>query len=559
MEFENEVRLQSPVRGKRVLGWIFAIILFFLYSFLAWRAPSGVFNSPDEMANYYFVGRVHSAHTLKTFEPLEGTALGRVHPRAISVMENFLVPQSFHGLPVLYGIVSFLGGLAVVPFLTPLVAVLAVCAWSRIMARVSGELAGRYSAVILSIIPAWWYYADRGLYHNILFTACLVFGAFFFVVKPLHFRWHGVQSVINGLLAGLFIGLAVWVRTAEIIWITAAIALLVYLFRKKISLHEVVVFALGVVVGFAPALFINHGLYGHALSIGYVPPEASTLVSAAATASETAKGLVSQFWNLFHGFTSLAIPFGIHPRTALINFFHYFIELPWAMAIVLVAACLWTAYQHLASHRTRTETALTILFLGITGWLVTVYGSWVIHDNPDPDKITIGISYSRYWLPSFVLASGIMGSAFAAWARLIRRWSLRWGGVFLVFLLALFSFQIVFFSKGDGLFAVQKTLILYAATKQDVLSQTTANSIIVVDRGDKIFFPERSVITPLRDDSTYEVLGPLSKTVPLYYYGITLTESDLKYQNEVRLAPTGLQLKIINSYGNESLYRFMRQ
>ena len=275
MAFDGETIAQPPIRGRRVLWWLFAVVIFFLYSFLAWRQPAGIFNSPDETANYYFAGRVFEARTLKTFEPLEAIAQGRVHPRAVSVAGSFLVPQSFHGLPVLYGLISRPFGLFLAPFLTPLLAVLAVCAWSRIMAHISGENAGRYSAVILSIIPAWWYYANRGLYHNILFTACLIFGAFFLVVKPFRFKRRILLATTNALASGLCVGIALWVRTAEIMWVAAAIVLLAVMFRKKITKTELLMFFLGAAIGLAPALAINHQLYGHALSIGYAPPNQS--------------------------------------------------------------------------------------------------------------------------------------------------------------------------------------------------------------------------------------------------------------------------------------------
>ena len=224
---------------------------------------------------------------------------------------------------------------------------------------------------------------------------------------------------------------------------------------------------------------------------------------------------------------------------------------------MLGASLLWTAFQHLALRRTRAETALLILFFAVTGWLVLVYGSWIVHDNPDPRAITIGISYSRYWLPAFVLASGIIGSALARSMYALRRSPLRFGGIGLMILLAIFSTKTVFFSEGDGLVAVQRTLDGYAAIKKDVLSRTAANAVIVVDRSDKIFFPDRAVITPLRDESTYAALGPLSIRAPLYYYGITLTATDLTYQNKTQLSPLGLRLELISSYGNESLYRFV--
>ena len=44
-----------------------------------------------------------------------------------------------------------------------------------------------------------------------------------------------------------------------------------------------------------------------------------------------------------------------------------------------------------------------LVFLTVSTILIFYYGSWKFNDNPDPTRFTIGNSYTRYWLPIYLM------------------------------------------------------------------------------------------------------------------------------------------------------------
>ena len=87
-----------------------------------------------------------------------------------------------------------------------------------------------------------------------------------------------------------------------------------------------------------------------------------------------------------------------------------------------------------------------------------------------------------------------------------------------------------------------------------IIVATQSESIIIVDRADKYLWPERQVIVPLRSENTYQHLSDLVVTGPLYYFGITLPESDLNYFQSTILTPINLKIISVMTIGEESLY-----
>ena len=100
---------------------------------------------------------------------------------------------------------------------------------------------------------------------------------------------------------------------------------------------------------------------------------------------------------------------------------------------------------------------------------------------------------------------------------------------------------------------VRKTLSVSEQIKTEVLALTQPDSILIVDRSDKIFFPDRKVIQPLRSERTYLLMPKIAKETNLYYYGITFPQSDLDFLNNVQLLDD-LKIKKIKTFSKESLY-----
>lgn len=553
-------------RVKRFSWIIIPLLLFSAYSYLPASGPSSIFNSPDETANYFFAKTIADKTELKVYEPFESLSKGRVHPRSAAVSGDFLVPESFHGLPVLYGLIAKLFSLKVVKFLTPFFAVLALLAWRKILADFFGTLAGTIGAAVLAIAPAFWYYADRSMFHNIPFVSFLIFFIFFLLSRPIFKFFEEKKKIISGFrhflvfaadifLAGVFLGLAWWTRTAEIAW-TGILALsLIIIFRKTFRWRGILPFIFGLTVAFLPALLINKSLYGGFIQTGY------GLITTAAPVFESlgaknGPSAISAISDSFQAALNVIFPFGFHPRTALSNVLNYLIILPWWMAAASLISFFWFAYGCLNGKQEKENITYVILSAFVSVWLIVVYGSWVIHDNPDPNAVTLGISYNRYWLPIFAAESGLIGIAFAHfWEMLKPRF--RFIFVILFAISAFLSFSAVFLSKGDGIFAIGKTLKGYETIKAQVLKLTQKNAVIITDRGDKIFFPDRKVIATPLDESVYHIIPDLGRQTRIFYYGTNISNDELKYLNNQKLVPYGLQFGRLYNFGRESLYGFV--
>ena len=87
-----------------------------------------------------------------------------------------------------------------------------------------------------------------------------------------------------------------------------------------------------------------------------------------------------------------------------------------------------------------------------------------------------------------------------------------------------------------------------------MLAHTDPKSLVIVDRADKLLFPQRPVIYPLRSEATYAALPKLSGAAPLYYYGITFPEKDLDFLRSEKLPPLGLTIEKVLELQEESLY-----
>jgi hypothetical protein len=543
MEFETQ----------RDMAWLLGVSVVFFVSAWMFSGVQGLYPSPDETANAFFAQTFAEHGRLYVFEPLN-TVLGDVlFPRSVVALDGRLLPGSFLGLPVLYGVAIRLFGSATLPFWTPFVATLAVFAWEGIIRALFDRRVARLSALILFVHPAWWYYTARGLMPNILFTSLLIFSVFFLVVRPFEkWREHAGRGSLSldVCMGGLLIGLALFVRTSEAAWIGLVTLAVLAVFLKKLRWPSVFLFFCSALLAVSPLFFFNRSLYGSAFSTGYtIKDETERVVFVAPDDDGSPLDSVSRF----------LAPFGIHPHDAWTHVTRYGAGLFWWLTLlVLIGLPLSLPTRADKGQRRLLRLAFLLSAILATGWLFLVYGSWTIHDNPDPAAVTIGNSYIRYWLPVFV-----MSTPFAALTIVRLRQcfpsatAARVASAAVFFLVIGFGARATFVASADGLVPVRQRLAASAAIRDRVLSLTESDAVIVVDRADKLFFPERRVRYPLRadQDATYDLLPRIARRAPLYYYGITLPGADIEYLNTRKLKERGLSIELVETYALESFYR----
>ncbi|MEK7615270.1 MAG: hypothetical protein AAB431_02710 [Patescibacteria group bacterium] len=525
--------------------FLIAIIFFVGTLFLSLKSGGEIFVSPDETANAFFAEHFAHTGTLTVLEPLNDELENTLHPRSVLSQNAHLVPAGFLGLPVLYGLLVFFFGKWTLLVITPLIAILAALAFGQILSKIFSKSVSQVSTILFLSHPAVWYYSARGLMPNVLFTSLVIFSVFFFL-SPLHTRFKRMPVYLDFILAGIFLGLALFVRASEVYWIVPVCFFLFLFFYKHLSWKIVSVFLLGLVVGLIPFFLFNLQTYGGLFLTGYtLHPASSTGVQGVALSHSSP---LSYFPNLF----STLFPFGLSLRSAIKHILAYgfylfsFLTLLSVFGLSLVIRTL--------SKKDYRPAYLFVLFV-LSVWLGLWYGSWTIFDNPDPTQITMANSYVRYWLPIYVLCIPLIAELMIWMTARIPLARLR-QNLLVIFCALIIGYNgwMVFFHGQDGLVRVTQTLTQNKQTRADIFERTPVNSIFIVDRADKLFFPYRHVLYPLRSEKTYELMPALSKSGPLYYYGITFPQSDIDYLNGIKLKQLGLQIEFLKTYDQESLY-----
>ena len=524
-----------------------AVVFFFGSLFLVGNT---LYISPDETANAFFIDAFNQNQSFRVSEPLNDLFDNAVHPRSIKVESGSLVPGSFMGLPVLYGFLVYIFGSWLLPLITPLIAIAAIFCWNKLLREWFSKEVAFISSVVALFHPALWYYSARGLMHNVLFVSLLIIATYLFFTRPIgnHLKkctdrigkiksW---QKHIDLVFVGMLLALTLFVRLSEIYWVAALFIFFVVLKWKKIKLNGLIILAVSFAIALIPFLMINSATYSSPLITGYNLPQTSSLVQQTVAAAKSS-------------ISSIIFPFGIHPRSALRHIESYALTLFWWLSIM----ALFGLPLFLKKQKNR-KINITYFktFLALSVWLGVWYGSWTFFDNPDITQITIANSYIRYWLPLFIMSTPFI-AYFIVWVASKAKSKFAKNSVITIFILIIItmSTNIVFLKGPDAFVNVSKVLLESEEIKEDVLERTESDSIIVVDRSDKIFFPERKVIHPLRSERTFLLLPKILETSKLYYYGITLPQEDLDHLNFGRLGESNLEIQKIKTYSAESLYK----
>ena len=483
----------------RRLG-LFALVIAaaVAYAWLPWvtRPPTGdrIFNSPDETANATFASTFARHGDLELREPLNLEFDGIVHPRAVAVVGDRLVPGSFIGLPVLYGLIGRLVGESVIVFLTPLVAALVLLGLWWLYRGVFGASAAAVAVVLVAAFPGWWTYAARSMFHNVLFVSLLA------AAVVLWWRWlaRAVSPPWLGVAAAVVTALALWVRPSESVWVLPALAAIIATIPQQRPRRDWWWVAMAFVVTAVLLLAVSWWTHGNPLGSGYALPGASV---AAAPAQGTA---------------AVLLPFGFHPRRAFNRLVDYTLGLfPWLLWPALVGWLLSLGRWHVLP---RVQRRYLVLTTAIGAYLALYYGSWQFSDHLDPTAVTLGTSYIRYWLPLYLLALPYAALsaqlALQRWGQRSRRGAL----ALLVALATVTSAQVTLRGGDESLTAVAARIGEYYDQRAAVLRRVEPNAVVVTERHDKVFFPTLAVVSDVRSPARLAALARLATRRPLYYY-----------------------------------------
>jgi hypothetical protein len=551
--------------------------------------------SPDETANYFFAKKYATDQTLIQFEPANLAGSNLVHPRSVRSDGTWLKPVSFLGIILIYGQIGHWLSPVVIPYLTPFFGALGLIIFYGLISRWRTKRTALASTFLLAVFPVYIYYSARSMFHNILFIVLLL-GGIYFLTLALNERyqlkahpsflskkpsWPAGLSCLWALLAGALFGLTIITRTSELLWLAPASLIAVIFYGRRLGLIRLFIFFAGLWIGLMPALYWNQILYQSPVYGGYSEmnqslnniaaasqkivnktlsvPIKSTLVaiSSTSTVKFSYQQAVNQIFNsvFYFGFKG-------HQSFHLAKI--YIGEMfPW-LAILGFLGYLWLLIRSFRRGRRVDWFYLTILPV-ISMILIFYYGSWIFNDNPNVHRYTIGNSYTRYWLPIYLLliplAVIILEKLLAALLSFFKSRKVK--DVLITGLLSLAVIIIAFQSVCFVLFGSEEGLIYayYNSLNDRWLAQTVGSvlptgAIIITQYHDKVFFPEHRVIVSLLTDAyLYPYFEKIIHYYPLYYFNFTYPEKSLGYLNDRRLQPVNLHLELIKNVGTFSLYR----
>lgn len=481
-----------------------AVFLIVAASFA--RPVAGLWNSPDETANAFWAERVAAGEPLKVRDAVVGLGAGAVHPRSMAVVGDALVPGSFPGIFLLFGAFKTVFRFPVHVY-TPLLTLLAGACFGALVARLFDRKTGAVAAALFFLHPAVLYYGTRGLFHNALFADLVILAAASFVLRPLS-RAFGARATADDALGGFILAWALVVRTSEAVWVLPAFAAFLP-FAGPDRWRRLGAAAAGGLVPLFILMQVNRSLYGSAFRTAYVAPPAATDVAIVAPRTNDSPAEDGDT-------PSKILPFGLHPRLAARNVWHYGLKLFWWQSLLAVGGfAWWCARLRKASGAQRAYAALSLL---VAAWLATLYGSWLVRDRLDPAAVTIGTSYVRYFLPAYLAAIPFAASALVRAADALRRPPVVALGLVLC---AVLGVRGAVFAGDESLTAVRSTLAANAEKRALLLDWIEPEAVVMTARHDKLLVPDVLRIIPASDAAAFAAASRALESAPAYWYGLT--------------------------------------
>ncbi|MFA6551066.1 MAG: hypothetical protein WCV41_00840 [Patescibacteria group bacterium] len=579
---------------------ILAIFFFISYSFYSYQTTKDdniKFASPDETANYFWAKRFaelslrgnvsdrsnpvtddengeiasRNGSALSYFEPLNLSANDAVAPRSVRSDNGNVKPVSFLGIILIYGTLAKIFSSGIIIYLTPLFAAIGVLFFYGVIKKIFDDKTALLSAIMMFALAPYWYYASRSMFHNVLFIDLVLAGVYLFIRHcegeargnpAADCKKHGIASPPNrrvAMTSGVFIGLAIMTRASELIWLLPAMTVCWFVYFKQINWRKLILFGCGIFLALTPMFYYNHSLYGSWLNFGYgTEKNISLSLGVVELENKTPQILTSkEKINSIYKIKSFALPFGFHPRTVWQNFVDYYAKIFWYLfwpALFGGILYLWQWRQ-----KDKPQKLYFIIFVLTSVILSIYYGSWAIQDSIKLGVNTIGTSYTRYWLPMYIMSLPL-AAIFLIWCASVvsfpwKRESSKFiseiiaKAVMTIFVVAFITlnFQTAVFGAEDGLNYTTESLARDKIRAAQVLNFIEPEAVIVTKHLDKMFWPERRVIsTNLSDRIKNEAISALLRqNIPVYYYGFIVQSGDLAYLN-MKLREYGFELEIIN-------------
>lgn len=510
-----------------VWGIVFALI-YAIPTF--WTTPANggrIFNSPDESANFFFTKLFTENNSLEYPEPLNQKFENTIHPRAMRVSKNGgLILESFQGIVFIYGMIAKFFGTWSIVYITSLFSLFGTLYFYKLLKEFFSQKISLFSSLLLLFFPGWWYYNSRSMFHNILFVNLIIFSLYNLI------KSQGEKKYFHIVASSIFLGLALFTRTSEAIWVIPVFILILLFKAPKKSWRHIFVFFFVLTLFFISIFYLNKTLYANIFTGGYV--------------------IEGEFRTLRSAF-KVIFPFGLSIKKSFIHFFQYYPTLFWWYCVPFFFGALATIAQW--KEISKSQKQYFIIFFAVFIFLTLYYGSWDIRDSISPEKITLGTSYVRYWLPIYIFSLPYVASCFEKIFARMQSLRLRvaWSFVFWG-IIVFFSYSLVWIKGDESLSHIQKSIQGYYIKREAVSHLIPEDSFIITEKSDKVFFPEFKILIGAYDQRIINAMkNILANDYPLYYY----THQDKKDIQKIRSKLLENQIYLqerIKIFNNEYIY-----
>ncbi|MFA5130922.1 MAG: hypothetical protein WC467_00685 [Patescibacteria group bacterium] len=558
-------------------------LIFFLatasFNYLTQDKNYTKWTSPDETANYFFSKRFAETGQLAYFDPAGAIGDNLVMPRSLRSDFGWVKPVSFLGIILTYGTIGAWLGVGIIPYLTPLFASLGIIVFYLLVSRIfKNERVGLISAFLLASFPVYIYYTVRSMFHNVLFIVFLLFSAYLFALalgpkrptkiwaemkaKFFSFKFDNVRHlrILAAAGSGFFAGLALITRSSEILWLAPVFFLIWLFYARRLGFIKLIVFGALLFLALLPVAYWNNVLYQNTFRGGYNEMNRSLEEISSASAvvvQSTLSGQIKAYSDYFQTIIHNVFYFGFNPAQSISMFRHYVLDM--YPVLVGVGALGVLLLLIINIRHFQKKYLLYILVWGVLGViLIFYYGSWRFNDNPNPTHFTIGNSYTRYWLPIYLMLLPLVSFAIVrltraillingktpARVRKIMAAGLQAGAVFIIGFIGVIF---VLYGSEEGLSYLYYNNLAERVNAEKVFALTNPEGVIITQYYDKFFFPERRIIMgTLPNDEILTATAKIIKYFPVYYYNFFLDDAAVTYLNERKFSPYNLEMKLVN-------------
>lgn len=577
--------------------------------------------SPDESANYFFSKRFSEGKSLAYFDEAAIIGDNMVMPRSFRSDFGWLKPVSFLGIILIYGSLARAIGSVAIPFFTPLLAALGIFIYYAIIKKIFNKRIALISSTLLTFFPVYIYYSVRSMFHNVLFVVLLLVAIYFLILaagerkekkkEKRRAEYKSLESktldkiefpclnsdnneidvlkeekislanrvkrkflnyklgktfylqLLFSFFAGLFLGLTFITRLSELIWLLPALFIAWFFYFKRYSFTKIILLISGVFLAIIPNIYFNQLLYSSPLRGGYnemnrslddISQAGSSIVQSVAKGGDPLVFLKTIYHNIFY--------FGFDYIQSLQMAKHYIVDMFPVLSILFVLGSLLIIARSFLKFEKK-YLVYFLLFITIATILIFYYGSWQFNDNPDPNRFTIGNSYTRYWLPIYLMMIPI--ASFFIY-KFTRAFVFAISGLksykskciasglqlIIVLVIAALSIDFVLFGSEEGLLHLYYNNLRDRAYIEEVRTLTEDNSIIITKYYDKFLFPERRVIMgTIPNDELLVASAKLVKYYPVYYYNFNLPADAIDYLNDRKLDIYNLKLETLKRINHD--------